>query len=74
LKTDDQLWQIARLFRKAEAFDVLVDLLNERASLTEKLKQLERHSDHTKMVLYQQFSNELLAVEGTIARHIGRAR
>lgn len=42
LKTDEQLWQILRLARKAEAFDTLCELLRDLDSIDAQLKQIVR--------------------------------
>lgn len=74
MKTDDQTWQLARLFRKAEAFDVVTDLLREIQSIDDKLKQILIHpaSQHGPMEL--QLRAEKSAIESALARHIARMR
>lgn len=74
LKTDDQILQVARLFRKAEAFDTTVDLLNEIDSIKTKLAQTIQHTDGVRAQLETQLRAELYAVEQVLKRHVRRLR
>lgn len=74
LAADEQLWQVARLFRKAEAFDVLADLLADINSIDAELKQIERRGAGKASAMRAQLLAERSAIERAIGRHIGRQR
>src|SRR5690606_26740365 len=74
IKAEDQVWQIVRMIRKAEAFDVVRDLLRDLDSMNEKLRQLERHAPSKKAAMRAQLEAERGAVMAIIGRHMARER
>jgi hypothetical protein len=74
IRADDQLWQLMRLARKAEAFDQLVDIERELASIDEKLKQTLRSSPGKAGVMENHLQAERIAVVNMKKRLLERLR
>jgi hypothetical protein len=68
LKADDQLLQLARMFRKAEAYDMAKDLHRDIASFEERIKDIEGSKAKSKDALRLSLSSSKQALQQALER------